>query len=171
MHDLFYELQVTISQARAGKSTLLIPDLQIGYFRQRSRSCGSKAAYLNALLHRYLPRLSEIKTELNKVGNPNWNTTYQRKGQDLQKTNFVPEASDWELLRNAAAACGVSMCFLFVILMMLEADEFFVPLIKKPPVGRSSSPQEVNYPKKFEKFRKFTRYLRAGGEILVRRLH
>ena len=103
----------------------MIPEEHLSYYLDRCRELGSRSAYLTHLVANYLPRIQEWKTELDAICPPNWHTIYQAGELNLVKKNFKPRAEDWECLRNAAATCGVSMCFLFVFLMNLESIGFF----------------------------------------------
>lgn len=168
-HD--FQLSVSILDATAGKSTLLIPALELGYFHNRCQYFGSRSAYLSWMVENYLDRLQDIKVLMNNFREPNWNTAYQSAGQDLRKMSFIPAGEAWEKMRQAAGVCGVSICFMFVILMKLEAEGFFQKSHKKPPIGRNSSPNKPEMTIKFRKFSIFTRKLDLRELVLHRKLH
>lgn len=49
-------------------------------------------------------------------------TKYQPSKQRLQKVNFRPEGRDWGEFKTIARGCGVSMCRLFVHLMLRDTE-------------------------------------------------
>ena len=72
----------------------------------------------------YLPRL--IKLARRKARRlpvfSKYTAEYQDDGQDLQKINFRPEGQDWGEFKLIARGCSVSMCYLFVFLLLLEDE-------------------------------------------------
>ena len=136
MLNTFYACTIHESTIKNKKSSLLIPDSLLEYYYRQSRIAGSRSRYFSLFVLEYIPRINEWKHILERVRTPNWKTTYQSCDQNLLKKNFVPIARDWEAFRHAAAACGVSMCFLFVFLMSLEMAAFFQQSQPRPRPGR-----------------------------------
>ncbi|MCB1327854.1 MAG: DUF1564 family protein [Leptospiraceae bacterium] len=48
-------------------------------------------------------------------------TRYQRPRLNLQKVNFRPHGRDWGEFKTIARGCGVSMCRLFVHLLLMDS--------------------------------------------------
>ena len=130
----------TRASADPAKCSLLIPDLDLGYFNLRCKESGSRKAYLHHLIGNYLPLSGTQLRDLKRLAGSSWLTHYQKQNLNLQKRNFVPDPLDWECLRQAACGLGVSMCFLFVFLMHLEADGDPTFAAFPAPVERSSTP-------------------------------
>lgn len=170
MQACILDLSIPVSRASASKSSLLIPSLQLGYFHSRCEDLGSMADYFACMVQHYLPHLPELQKQLNSVCDRNWNTVYQSRDQNLLKINFKPDGRDWECFRHAAAACGVSICFLFVFLMSLEATGFFEKILSRPLLGWSSPTNSDLSGEKFEKFSNFNRKLDRRRGVLHRRL-
>lgn len=101
-------------------STLQIPAQFDTYYKLRCQIFGSRRAYFHFVAQTYLPLVGKIKKIINGRKSEKWKIHYQESGQNLLKRNFEPLSEDWEMLRNASAAFGVSMCFLFVLLLELE---------------------------------------------------
>ncbi|MCB1325668.1 MAG: DUF1564 family protein [Spirochaetales bacterium] len=75
-------------------------------------------------LAEYLPVL--IKLARRQAGRlpvfPKFTAEYQEDGQDLQRINFRPAGQDWGEFKLIARGCSVSMCYLFVFLLLLEDE-------------------------------------------------
>ena len=170
MRKTVFDLSVPVELATSGKSSLLIPDLMLGFFYDRCSACGGRSDYFGWMVQQLVPRLPEVRLKLNAVRDPNWNKPYQTSGQDLQKKSFYPIGSDWEFFRMAANSCGVSMCFLFVFLMLLDAENFFNTSPENETVGRNSSPERPDFSERLIKFGKFECWLDEKHPELHRRL-
>ena len=78
----------------------------------------------NTSMRRYLKRLLRMARQ-NPRSLPckkRITTRYQPSKQSLQKVNFRPEGRDWGEFKTIARGCGVSMCRLFVHLMLQDKD-------------------------------------------------
>lgn len=107
------------------KSTVLIPDQYTDYYQNRCKQFGSRKAYFQHIINKYLPNVTLYRSEINNLKMLKWKTCYQSEGIHLRRRNFVPLPADWEALRHMSGAFGVSMCFLFVFLMQCEMKGMF----------------------------------------------
>lgn len=101
-------------------STLLIPAKYLEEYNSRSKLLGSRRAYFEFIVKKFLPHLGIFKKKLLSRKIHKWKTYYQANEQKLSIRNFSPNPEDWEALRIVAGAFGVSMCYLFVFLLELE---------------------------------------------------
>ncbi|MCB1324355.1 MAG: DUF1564 family protein [Leptospiraceae bacterium] len=70
----------------------------------------------------YLPVLVRLASSQahNLPVRPRFTAFYQEPGQDLQPVNFCVSGQLWGEFKLIARGCGVSMCYLFVHLMLLD---------------------------------------------------
>lgn len=153
------------------QSTILVPEKYSNYFNARCHFFGSRRAYFRFVVGQILPQLFHFSSELNLRRVPKWKTYYQAQGQVLLRKNFVPLPDDWEALRHAAVASGVSMCFLFVFLMEIEMSG---RLTQKKESNKFEHWNSDHFIPDFLKFphksAKLSRYLVKNLKYLVRYL-
>lgn len=72
----------------------------------------------------YLPILLRLarRRALALPSVPRYTTFYQAPGQDLQDVNFSVAGRQWGEFKLIARGCNVSMCFLFVHLMLQDTE-------------------------------------------------
>jgi len=101
-------------------STLLIPASYIpvldGILDRRGCRLSSYIKYLlveyrSAILNRSLPVSEKCKC------------LYQNGGQDLRRRNFRPDNQSWLELGMLARSLGISRCFLFIRLLLLDVKK------------------------------------------------
>ncbi|MCB1325306.1 MAG: DUF1564 family protein [Spirochaetales bacterium] len=91
---------------------------------------------------RFLPRLIRLAKRHPHLlpYRDQYTTFYQADNQDLQEVNFCPTGPQWAEFKLIARGCSVSNCYLFVHLMLLDAN--------RPPSDTSS--HEVSHPSRLE---------------------
>ena len=101
-------------------STLLIPDSLIPVLDDVLDRRGSRLSsymkfllveYRSAILNRSLPVSEKCKC------------LYQNGGQDLRRRNFRPDNQSWLELGMLARSLGISRCFLFIRLLLLDVKK------------------------------------------------
>ena len=97
-------------------STLLIPDFLYSRFLEKVTHFGGSHNYLNYLLKHGFNTLIEFHPDLRI------RIEYQAKGQNLQKYNFTPFDEDWLYLKSLAFVQGISMAYLFVLLLIEDLE-------------------------------------------------
>jgi len=147
-------------------STLLIPasleKLLLKTLKQRGYTI---SVYLRILL-----RSSRFLTL--DGGLPVWDrckTAYQDKGQDLQRWNFRPDNDSWLELSILARSYGISRCYLFIILFLLDVNgaQSRTDEVTTETLGRYDrlNPYYIQFTDRLYIFRnKYTRGLRVEPE-------
>ena len=99
---------------------------------------------------RYLPRLIRLAKQYPHLlpYRNQYTTYYQADNQDLQEVNFCPTGPQWAEFKLIARGCGVSNCFLFVHLMLLDAN--------RPSADNTEN--EVSYPPTLKLYEKSSFY-------------
>ena len=93
-------------------STLLIPQHIKDIFDEKVRKFGSVCKLFKFMINNKHPLLNY--RPVSETGR----TTYASAGQKLQKVNFRPRTEDWEKMRILALSRRISICLLFVLLLM-----------------------------------------------------
>ena len=130
MQFLHIHEKVGTSSRDYSYSTLLIPAQYRLQFKTLCKMHGSRRKLARWLLGH---RLADLHQHLDQwiTTNPRkWKTQYQTNGLDLQKYNFIPDPEVWESYRQTALGLGISICYLFVLL--LEIEIFGLPAPAKP---------------------------------------
>ncbi|MCB1324872.1 MAG: DUF1564 family protein [Spirochaetales bacterium] len=112
-----YRTRVAAKHPKNPPCRFLVPERFQPELKQRLRKQNlDMRGYLKHLLRlaRRRPDLLPLKRRIT--------TKYQPNCQQLQKLNFRPEGRDWGEFKTIARGCGVSMCRLFVHLMLLDND-------------------------------------------------
>ena len=103
---------IILNGQRLNESTLLIPLHIKDIFDVKVRKFGSVCKLFMFMVNSKHPLLNY--RPVSETGN----TTYAPVGQKLQKVNFRPRIEDWEKMRILALSRRISICFLFVLLLM-----------------------------------------------------
>ena len=98
-------------------STLLIPFHYKRFFDEKVKNFGGVCKLFKYMVNSRHPMLNLRPVTVSG------RTTYAPEGENLQRVNFRPRNEDWERFRIIAQSRRISMCFLFVILLM-NWDEF-----------------------------------------------
>lgn len=120
MSPAFYLNKQSISSICFTNSTLLVPENLFGFYKLQCTRHGSRQKYFSFIIATYLPQIKILQKKLGKNRVPKWKTQYQSEGQALLKKNFIPLPEDWEALRISASSFGVSMCYLFVLMLEIH---------------------------------------------------
>ncbi|MCB1325665.1 MAG: DUF1564 family protein [Spirochaetales bacterium] len=97
---------------------ILIPERHLEALQTRLRIRG-------LALSRYLPELLRLARRRAAAlpCRARYTTFYQAPGQELQPVNFAVPGQLWGEFKLIARGCGVSNCYLFVFLMLLDATD------------------------------------------------
>ena len=98
-------------------ATLLVPSSMEEKLNERLKYYSKKNMYLRALLDKFNQEL------LDNIPRHTYPTTlYQNPNLDLFRFNFKTNGVDWFKLKMIAFHLGISMSFLFVLLMLLDEE-------------------------------------------------
>lgn len=152
-------------------SSVSIPERYLVYYQHRCDELGGRSFYFHYIVNFILPCFKSFEEKLKKSRVPGWKVSYQECGQDLSKRSFFTNPDDWEIFRDFAALFGISMCSLFVFLMVLEKNKFFESTTEsKTHLGRNSLPRRPHRQKKYIKFSKNLRILDLQAMVISRKL-
>lgn len=149
------------------RSTVSIPEQVVGFYDTRCVEFGSRRAYFNWVVWNLARQVHMYESQVIKLRAQKWKTQYQTEGLGLCRKNFTPYPEDWEFLRNAAMAFGVSMCFLFAFLVGID---FLRNASKSKRVAKSGWSSRKPFRSMGGFFSLGVRFLSLVDSSLVRRL-
>lgn len=171
MQNLIYRESTIKTEVCRTKSSLLVPESYLAFFKSRCNEAGSRRSFFHQLVRYYSNQSEFFAQKLNISKTPRWKTHYQDQDLDLIKVNFLPEPEDWEDLRHLASAFGVSICFIFVFLLKLEIQGSTpAPPQKSFKRGWISCFFEMKRMLPFKRFCKIERILDFRSKKLHRRI-
>jgi len=114
-----WAIKLRIDNYECTVSSLLIPASIIPQLEHRlkERGCNLKG-YLNHLIRGY----REIALKQRLLVDKHCKCRYQETGQNLHKYNFRPDNESWIELGQLGRANGISRCFLFVLLLLIDVE-------------------------------------------------
>lgn len=136
-----FQESISVDCVYRSRSSLLIPNGLRDFYTEQCSHHGSQGAFFSFVVLNFLPELSKHHKFVNSRKDPSWKVAYQKNGQNLLKKSFLPNPAEWECFRHAASAAGVSMCFLFVIILTLAMQGAFLDGPQKSPLARNSIPE------------------------------